>query len=193
MTTINLLPWRQERREELKKQFLIILGGFASVAAVIIFLWQLILTTAIENQQEKNTYLQGKIAELDEQVKEIAELRKQKKELVERMEVIQGLQGDRPAIVHIFDELVRTLPDGVFYKSITRKGMSIALVGTAESNNRVSSLMRQLDNSEWFSNPNLQVVAANAAAGEQATDFTMSVNITPPEEIEDAANTKPKK
>lgn len=192
MTTINLLPWRQERRDQLKKEFLVILGGFVAVAAVIIFLWQLILSSSIESQQQTNAYLQSKITELDAQVKEIADLRDQKQKLVERMQVIQNLQGNRPEIVHIFDELVRTLPDGVYYKSIIRNGSAIALVGTAESNNRVSSLMRQLDNSEWFANPSLQLVSANPSFGEQATDFTMSVIITPPVE-EAPTNSKIKK
>lgn len=184
MATINLLPWRQERREQLKKEFLIILGGFAIGAAAIVLLWQLLLTTGISNQEKRNNYLAERIKELDLQVAEIAELKKQKQELVVRMQVIQSLQGNRPEIVHIFDELVRTLPDGVFYTSVIRIGSDISLMGTAESNNRVSSLMRQLDASEWFASPNLQLVQANKTIGEQATNFSMKVKLTPPVELE---------
>jgi type IV pilus assembly protein PilN len=180
MATINLLPWREERRQQLKKEFLIIFGGFAAVAVVAVLLWQLLLTTAIDNQEARNSFLSDRIRELDKQVAEIAALKRQKQALVERMQVIQSLQGNRPEIVHIFDELVRTLPDGVFYTSVVRAGNSLSLLGTAESNNRVSSLMRQLDASEWFANPNLQVVKANKRIGEQATDFSMRVAITPP-------------
>lgn len=182
MATINLLPWRQERREQLKKEFLIILAGFAGFAAVIVLLWQLLLTTAISNQEGRNAFLTKNIQELDKQVKEIAVLRNKKKELVERMQVIQSLQGNRPEIVHIFDELVRTLPDGVFYTSIVRKGNSISLAGIAESNNRVSSLMRQLDASEWFVSPLLKMVSANKSLGEQGTNFSMQVRLSPPVE-----------
>lgn len=188
MATINLLPWRQERREILKKQFLAISGGFAAVAVAIVLIWQLILTTAISNQEERNKYLTDRIKELDLQVVEIAKLKKQKQALVERMQVIQSLQGNRPEIVHIFDELVRTLPDGVFYTSIVRRGKSISLLGTAESNNRVSSLMRQLDASDWFANPALKLVKANKRFGEQATDFSMGINLTPPVIIEENKN-----
>lgn len=184
MATINLLPWRQERREQLKKEFLIILGGFAFCAAGIVLCWQLLLSNSITTQEARNKFLEERIQELDLQVKEIAELKKQKQELVERMQVIQSLQGNRPEIVHIFDELVRTLPDGVFYTSVVRQKNDISLIGTAESNNRVSSLMRQLDASEWFSSPNLQVVKANTGFGEQATDFTMRVTLTPPVEVQ---------
>lgn len=186
MATINLLPWRQERREELKKEFLVITGGFAAVAIMVVLGWQMILSNAIANQEARNGYLQDNIKELDAQVAEIAKLREEKKRLVERMQVIQSLQGDRPAIVHIFDELVRTLPDGVFYTNITRKGQVISLSGTAESNNRVSSLMRGLDSSEWFANPALKTVKANTEFGDQATDFSMTLTITPPQETTDA-------
>lgn len=185
MASINLLPWRQERREELKKEFLVISAGFAVFAILIVFFWQLILSTSISNQQARNHYLEENIKDLDKQVQEIAQLREEKKRLVERMQVIQSLQGDRPAIVHIFDELVRTLPDGVYYSLIDRKGNTISLNGTAESNNRVSSLMRQLNASEWFSNPTLKMVKANPAFGDQATDFVMTVTITPPQETTD--------
>lgn len=186
MAKINLLPWRAERREQLKKEFLIITAGFAIAAVLIVLCWQLLLTSAISNQESRNQFLDQRIKELDQQVAEIAELKKQKQELVERMKVIQDLQGSRPEIVHIFDELVRTLPEGVFYTSISRTGKEISLLGTAESNNRVSSLMRQLDVSEWFASPSLQVVKANKQYGEQYTDFDLKVALTPPSvEVED--------
>ncbi len=179
MATINLLPWRQERRQQLKKEFLIIFAGFAGAAVVVVLLWQLVLSTAISTQEARNTYLTGQINELNKQVAEIAALKKQKEALVKRMQVIQSLQGNRPEIVHIFDELVRTLPDGVYYTSVIRNGAGISLLGTAESNNRVSSLMRQLNASEWFANPNLRLVKASKT-GQQAIDFSMTVKITPP-------------
>lgn len=180
MATVNLLPWREERRAELRKEFFVITGVVAAIAIAIVFGWQLVLTAKIDDQNGRNAFLQERINELNRQVKEIADLKQKKAELVSRMEVIQSLQGNRPEIVHIFDELVRTLPDGVFYNDITRNGGSLSIRGTAESNNRVSSLMRQLEASEWFAEPNLTGVTANRSAGEHANDFQLQVKITPP-------------
>ncbi len=180
MATINLLPWREERREELKKEYFIILGGFAGVAVVIVLIWQFLLSGDISYQQDRNRFLEQRIAELQEQVKEIKALKEKKQALIERMKVIQSLQGDRPAIVHIFDEAVRTLPDGVFFTYMSRNGNVLHVKGTAESNNRVSSLMRSLDASEWFSAPNLKVVTANKSLGDAANNFEMLVTITQP-------------
>ena len=180
MATINLLPWREERREELKKEYFIILGAFAAAGVIVVLVWQFMLSSDIEYQQGRNKFLGQRIAELQEQVKEIKALKEKKQALIERMKVIQSLQGDRPAIVHIFDEAVRTLPDGVYFTSMSRSAKSLKLKGVAESNNRVSSLMRSLDASEWFANPNLEVVTANRRFGEGANNFEMKVTITQP-------------
>ena len=189
MANINLLPWRDERREELKKEFLVILAGVGLFAAAIVLAWQAVLSSNIDNQNSRNQFLDSRISELSEQVKEIKALRKKKKELIERMTVIQSLQGNRPEIVHIFDEIVRTLPDGVYYHSIQRKGNKLELTGSAESNNRVSSLMRQLNASEWFANPNLRQVQASKFMGGQGSDFKMDVQIISPS-ADDAEKTK---
>lgn len=186
MATINLLPWREQRREELKKEYFIILGLFAAVAIITVFGWQFLLSSDITYQQDRNRFLEQRITELQEQVKEIQTLKEKKQALIERMKVIQALQGDRPAIVHIFDETVRTLPDGVFFTFMQRNGNTLHIKGTAESNNRVSSLMRSLDASEWFANPNLQVVVANKALGESANNFEMQVTITQPATLVEA-------
>jgi type IV pilus assembly protein PilN len=138
------------------------------------------VTTGIEDQRARNNYLQVQIDELDEQVKEIRELEKKKKELLDRMKVIQELQGNRPIIVRIFDEMVRTLPDGVFYQDLRRKDNIITLTGIAESNNRISSLMRQVNNSGWFDSPNLTAVKADQEYGEQASVFNLSFIIATP-------------
>ncbi len=184
MATINLLPWREEKREELKKQFFITLVLVVLLAVGIIFAWQSILVGALDTQKQRNQLLQSRINQLDEQVKEIGKLKKHKKELVERMKVIQSLQGNRPEIVHIFDEIVRTLPDGVYFKSLTRKGNVLTIIGAAESNNRVSSLMRQLDASEWFNAPNLKEVKASKEMGGSGNSFDLIVNIVSPADDE---------
>lgn len=185
MATINLMPWREELRVELKKEFFVFTALVALLAAAIIFSWQMTLNGEIDFQNSRNQHLQQNIAKLNQQVREIADLRKQKSELVARMDVIQSLQGNRPEIVHIFDQIVRTLPDGVFYNDLIRSDKQLTIRGTAESNNRVSSLMRQLDASEWFTDPNLTGVTANRAAGEYANDFQLRVTITPPASIKE--------
>lgn len=180
MANINLLPWREERREESKKEFLVILAGVAVFAIAVVLIWNSSIETSIANQTARNNFMQGKIDELAHQVKEIQELKSQREQLVERMKIIQDLQGKRPEIVHFFDELVRTIPDGVYYSKVERKGGNISISGTAESNNRVSSLMRRLDASEWFNNPNLISVKANPEFGEQANDFMLTVAMATP-------------
>ena len=127
MATINLLPWRDELREEQKKEFLTIIAGFALIGVVIVLGWKFVLDGQVEYQKSRNEYLKKHISELDKKVEEIANLKNQKAELVERMDVIQSLQGDRPVIVYIYDEIVRTLPDGVFYHEIIRDGNKLTL------------------------------------------------------------------
>lgn len=185
MATINLMPWREVRRADLKKEFIIFTALVAFLAAVIVFSWKVTLDNEIEYQQSRNQHLQQNITRLNQQVREISDLRKQKAELVARMDVIQSLQGNRPEIVHIFDQIVRTLPDGVYFNDVVRTNKTLTIRGTAESNNRVSSLMRQLDASEWFTDPNLTGVTANRAAGEYANDFQLRVTITPPATVKE--------
>lgn len=180
MANINLLPWREERRQELKREFLVVLGGVAVIGFGLIVLTHIFFNNEISVQENRNAYLQKNINELDEQVKEIKELEKKRNELLDRMSVIARLQGDRPLIVRIFDELVRTLPDGVFYRSLNRDDSSIKLQGIAESNNRISSLMRRLDGSDWFSAANLSAVKAEPSYGDQASGFTLSFKISTP-------------
>src|SRR5690606_8802250 len=139
-----------------------------------------IVNAAIEHQAGRNQYLQSNINELNKQVREIADIEKKRAELIDRMKIIQDLQGTRPLITRVFDELVRTLPDGVFFQSLNRTGKRIELRGIAESNTRVSSLMRQLENSDWFESPNLTGVEAAPKFGEQASAFTMTVLISQP-------------
>lgn len=182
MANINLLPWREERRQELKKEFVVVLVAVVLIAGLALLLMNRVVNAAIDNQNGRNQYLQTNINELNRQVAEIQELDKKRRELVDRMKIIQDLQGTRPLIVRVFDELVRTLPDGVFYQNLSRADKRIEVAGVAESNTRVSSLMRQLDGSEWFQSPNLTSVQAATNFGEQASSFRMTVQISPPAE-----------
>ena len=185
MAQINLLPWREERRQELKKDFLITIGLVLALGVGLVLLADRVVNSQIENQNARNRYLQEHIAELDKMVAEIKELQKRRNQLIDRMRVIQELQGNRPIIVRVMDQLVRTVPDGVFYNSLASKGSKITIQGVAESNNRVSSLMRQLDASDWLANPNLDAVRAVPKYGDQANTFTMTVQVKAPASSQD--------
>ncbi len=180
MAQINLLPWREERRQELKRQFLIILALVALLGGGLVLVADRVVNSQIEYQNARNAYLTQNIRELDKQVKEIESLKKRRQQLIERMRVIQELQGNRPIIVRIMDQIVRTVPDGVFYTKLTLQGMKITINGVAESNNRVSSLMRRLDASDWLKAPNLDKVKAAPQYGDQATTFNLTVQVELP-------------
>ncbi len=187
MARINLLPWREQLREERKQRFLVTLVGVLVVAAGFVFLGDQLLNSAIEQQNARNEFIKREIAVLDARIKEISELKTRRQQLLERMKIIQDLQGNRPIIGRVFDQLVRTLPDGVYFSSVKMVGKKIDILGAAESNNRVSNLMRNLDASEWLSAPNLtQVKATTAGALDQANVFQLSVQQTQPalEEVE---------
>ncbi|EED34636.1 fimbrial assembly [Luminiphilus syltensis NOR5-1B] len=177
MARINLLPWREELRAERKKQFTLNLVGVAMVAVLALVGADRLENSRIENQKQRNAYLEQNIAKLDEKVAEIRDLQKKRVQLIERMRIIQELQGTRPVIVRILDQLVRTLPDGVFYTELTTEEGMITIQGVAESNNRVSSLMRRLDASEWLQDPNLDAVVAAPEFGDQAATFTLTVGV----------------
>jgi len=185
MAQINLLPWREERREELKKEFLTVLATVAVAAVLLVFLYGYFVKQGIEDQQSRNAYISQSISELTKQVSEISELEQRREDLLDRMKIIQALQGNRPIIVRVFDEMVRTVPDGLYYTHLQRSADSIRVEGVAESSNRVSSLMRRLDGSEWFKNPNLTGVKNNPNYGEQGNDFELTVNIETPDTIGD--------
>jgi type IV pilus assembly protein PilN len=180
MAQINLLPWREARREELKRAFLSILGLVAAAAVVSVLFADRVVNAQIDEQKARNDYVTQNISKLDEQVQEIRDLQRKRNQLVERMRVIQELQGNRPIIVRVLDQLVRTVPDGVFYTALNTKDKTIAINGIAESNNRVSSLMRRLDASDWLANPNLDKVQAAPQYGDQAAKFNLNVKVQAP-------------
>lgn len=162
MPHINLLPWRDELRKRRNQEFGI-MGGVAIVlmgAVVAGVHWH--FQQRIDYQNDRNAFLEQQIASLDKKIKEIQNLDREKERLLARMNIIQQLQSSRPEIVHVVDSIVNTLPEGVFYTSIKQKGRAINVQGVAQSNARVSSLMRQLESSEWFENPNLVEIKATS-------------------------------
>ena len=173
-TTINLLPWREERRKQQQQDFMILLAVAAVLAIIVWFVWDSAVSSDIANQRSRNEYVEKELSLLESQIKEIKELEDRRAELVAQLGIIQDLQNSRPSIVYIFDQLVRTLPDGVYYKEISRQGREFTITGIAESNNRISSLMRNLNESAWFQNPVLKTVNAIGEDSE-ANSFVLTV------------------
>lgn len=185
MAKINLLPWREAYRAEKKKEFITLICVVLVAAIVVAFGWDRVVNAQISNQESRNQLLKSEIAKLDKQVAEIKELKKRRQDLLDRMLVIQELQGNRPEIVKLYDEFVRAVPDGVYFTKMVLKGKQLSLEGYAESNNRVSSLMRRLDASYKFAEPNLTKVQANEILGEDGSRFEMRVKVvTAPVESE---------
>jgi len=180
MTQINLLPWREELRERRKREFLVVLVGMVVIAAGLVFLVDRYYRGEVRFQQSRNDLVQREIAVMDQRLAEINQLRQQSGDIRDRMAVIQDLQTSRPVIVHVFDELVRAVPSGVYFDSIERSGDVLNIEGVAASNNRVSELMRRLDDSDWFAASRLRRIAASDAdwvEGGQANDFSLSLQI----------------
>ncbi len=176
MPRINLLPWRDELRTERRNQFFIALGATAGLVALLILIGNLTFGSFISHQQDRNRMLQSEIDLLNIKIKEIIDLEDQKDRLLARMEIIEQLQRSRPSIVHVFEELVTTLPDGVYLNEVKQNGTRLEIIGSAESNTRVSALMRNIDKSEWLSSPDLEVVevkAMSSDSGRRASEFTV--------------------
>ncbi|MEE9678821.1 PilN domain-containing protein [Pseudomonas moraviensis] len=186
MARINLLPWREERREERRKRFLLVLIGVLAGSIGAVLIADQIITAAIERQMARNDYIGKQIAVVDERIKQISELKARRQQLVERMRIIQDLQGNRQISGRVFDQLARTLPDGVYFTDVKMAGKTLSISGAAESNNRVSELMRNLDASDWFDAPSLnEVKATSADQVEQANVFQLTVRQTQPKVVED--------
>jgi len=161
MPRINLLPWREELRKQRQKNFAIAAVGALVAAALVTLLAGVIVQGRIDYQNERNERLNQEIARLDKLIEEIANLERQKERLLARMEIIEELQRRRPDSVHLFDQLVRIVPDGVFYQEVRQTANRIELDGMAESSTRVSALMRNIEGSPWLQNPGLEVVEAD--------------------------------
>jgi type IV pilus assembly protein PilN len=175
MPRINLLPWREGQRKERKLAFLVALGVAALAAGVAAFAAYLLYGSMIEGQQQRNDRLRGQIKMLDKQIEEINDLESQKQKFIARMEIIEKLQRSRPEIVHVFDEIVRTLPEGVYLTSVHQNGMRLKFEGVAQSSTRVSSFMRNIDGSQWLRNPELEVVQTTKGSG-IGSSFTLTAD-----------------
>jgi type IV pilus assembly protein PilN len=178
MPRINLLPWREAERKRKRQEFGVGVAG-ALALAVLVFLavnWQ--MKSAIEAQMARNQYLKDEISQLDKQIAEILDLEEQKKRLQARITVIEQLELSRPEIVHVFDQLVRTTPEGIYLTSVKQTDRRIELKGVAQSSTRVASYMRNIDSSEWLKDPALQILETKGATdgGSQFTLTAMQEN-----------------
>ena len=180
MARINLLPWRAERRKQRQKDFMVMLGLSAVAGVVLWFLVNSYYNAQISGQNDRNAYLQQQITQVDTQIKEIEELDKKKAKLLARKEVIEQLQANRSQMVHLFDQLVRTIPDGVILTSIKQEGDKLTLEGRSQSNARVSTYMRQLEGSGWMTKPDLSVIEAKEGDPGLPYTFTLSVLLANP-------------
>ncbi len=176
MARINLLPWREERRKLRQRQFNIVMAVVGAAGVVTVGLAYLGMDAAISSQNDRNNYLTDQIKLMDDKISQIKDLQDTKQRLLARMQIIQQLQESRPVEVHLFDQLVKTLPPGVYLTAVTQSGAGLNIQGVAESSARVSTYLRNIDNSPWLGEPNLQVVQNDPArSGSQIFAITAKV------------------
>jgi type IV pilus assembly protein PilN len=176
MPHINLLPWREELRRERQRQFINIIAGAAIVMLGILVLVHLRIAGMIEDQNLRNQFLDTQIEQVDKEIKEIETLEKEKTALLARMKIIQELQGSRPEIVHLFDEIAQAIPEQVFLLKLGRNGANISVEGIADSNDYISELMRRLNSSPWLSNPKLEVIESGKKDYPDSSWFKLTVS-----------------
>ena len=183
MARINLLPWREELRKEQTRQFVSITIFSIILTAAIIFLVHANIERLITHQEGRNNILQDEIKRLDVELQKIQGLEQTKAKLLSRMEIIQSLQQKRPQIVHLFDDLVRTVPEGLHLNNIVQQGDTLTITGVAESNGRVSAYMRNIDASDWMKTPKLQVIESKRKDG-RGSEFVIIATQSEPKEAE---------
>ena len=175
MANINLLPWREAQRRERNRTTLIVCAGMWIAAAFVVLMAKMVMDSRIDHQEDRNAYIQSEINALSKVIREIEDLKDKRDALLARMEVIQTLQANRSQIVHVFDDLVNKLPKGVYYDSIVKSDRKLTIGGMAQSNGRVSALMRNLDASDWFDNASLKVVDVIDQNGALVSQFNVGV------------------
>ena len=186
MARINLLPWREQKRKDQTTRFFIGMGTGVAITLVIVVIIHMIITGSISHQEARNQILNNEITQLNFALKEINDLEETKQQLLARMDVIQSLQQRRPQIVHLFDELVRTVPEGIYLREIKQSTDSLTIKGVAESNGRVSAYMRNIDASEWMTKPRLQVIESVRKDG-RGSKFTLVAEQTSPKTDDEKA------
>ena len=174
---INLLPHREERRKRARQHFFVLAGGTAVVGLLIVGLMHTFYAAKIDAQKQRNDFLKSEIVKLDKDIAEIKKLRDEIAALLARKQVIETLQADRAQTVHLLDELVRQTPEGVYLRSVAQKGLNVNIKGYAQSNARVSTLMRNIDSSPWLERPVLIEVRASTVEKRRVAEFDMNIAI----------------
>jgi len=177
MPRINLLPWREQERKVRRREFLVALGAAAIAAVIFVLGGKLLYSSWIDSQTAKNNLLKKEIVKLDAQIADIQDLENRKQRLVARMEIIEKLQRKRPEIVHLFDELVKTVPEGIYLTQMKETGKKLEIKGIAQSSTRVSTFMRNIDSSAWMDNPQLQVVESSKDSPTGGSSFTLTSEV----------------
>jgi type IV pilus assembly protein PilN len=180
MARINLLPWRDELRKQKQQQFIVVTAGTAVVGGLLVLLAHMQFSGLIDKQNQRNQFLETEIATLDKKIRKIKDLEKTKMALLARMDIIQQLQHSRPQSVHLMDQLVLTLPDGLYLNKITQKGNALTLSGSAQSNARVSAYMRNIDSSEWMAQPRLEVIKTKDGDSRRSAEFILRASQATP-------------
>lgn len=177
MPHINLLPWRAQQQEERRKQFIALMVLAAAASFLIVVLIHMLIANQINYQRNINELLTQAISQLDAQIKEVKDLQAEKAKLIAHMNVIEELQANRPQVVHVFDELVRVVPNGVYLVTAKREGDAVTLTGQAESNTEISNLMRNVENSQWLSQPTLSQITTDPLHVPYSNDFTLQLSV----------------
>jgi len=177
MPRINLLPWREQERKIRRREFMVAAGGAIFAAVIFVLGGKLLYSSWTDAQKEKNNLLTKEIVKLDAQIADIQDLENRKQRLVARMEIIERLQRKRPEIVHLFDEMVKTVPEGIYLTAIKQTGNKLEIHGVAQSSTRVSTYMRNIDSSVWMDNPVLQVVESARDSPTGGSNFTLTSDV----------------
>ncbi len=184
MAHINLLPWREEQRQEQTRQFATVTALSLVLTGALVFMVHVTFNNQIDHQKFRNKMLQDEITTLDASLKQIATLEETKDQLLARMDIIQSLQQQRPQIVHLFDDFVRTVPEGIYLTTIKQQGEELTIKGVAESNGRVSAYMRNIDASSWMATPKLKVIQTKKGTL-RSSDFTLVTSQSRPADKQD--------
>jgi type IV pilus assembly protein PilN len=177
MARINLLPHREDRRKRGRQHFFVIAGGTALMGVLIVVAMHGFYAAKIDTQNERNRFLKSEVAKLDKEIAEINKLKDEIQALLARKQVIETLQTDRAQTVHLLDELVRQMPEGVYLKSVTQRGLNVNVLGFAQSNARVSTLMRNIESSPWLTNPGLVEVKAASVEKRRVAEFNLNFQL----------------
>ena len=175
---INLLPHREMRRKQQQQHFFVMLGVVVAMGAAIWFGVHTYLDSALTNQQARNKYLEQEIVKIDKEIAEINKLKEQIAALLKRKQVVETLQSNRAEVVHLLDQLVRQLPDGMYLKTIKQQGVKVTMSGYTQSQARVSTLMRNLEGSQYLQKANLVEIKSASTGGQRLNEFTMNIEVT---------------